>query len=131
MNYEILKMVHVSFAILSISGFTLRGYWMLRASPLLASLPVRVLPHVIDTLFLLSGIWLVVLLDLPVLRLPWLIAKILLLVVYILLGTIALKRGKTRQTRVVAFLLALLTFSWIAGIATSKSLAGWLAWTSV
>lgn len=131
MNYEMLKMIHVSCAILSISGFALRGFWMLRASPLLASLPARVLPHVIDTLFLLSGIGLVALLDLPILQLPWLTAKILLLVVYILLGTIALKRGKTRHMRVLAFILALLTFSWIAGIATSKSLAGWLAWPSV
>lgn len=131
MTYETLKMMHLSCAVLSISGFALRGFWMLRASPLLASLPARILPHVIDTLFLLSGISLVVMLGLPVLKLPWLTAKILLLVVYILLGTIALKRGKTRRTRALAFVFALLTFAWIAGIATSKSLAGWLAWTNI
>ena len=124
--YEVLKLVHLGAAILTISGFTLRGIWMMADSPLLRHPLTRVLPHVVDSVFLLSGIGLIVALRLPVMSQPWLITKLVALVAYVLLGTIALKRGRTRAARLPAFILALATFAYIVGVALYKSPSSWL-----
>ena len=125
--YETLKLVHVGTAILTISGFVLRGYWMFSSSPNLRLKVVKVLPHIIDTVFLVSGITLIVILNLPVMSQPWLLMKFVALIAYIVLGAIALGRGKTMRSRTIAFVLALATFAYIAGVALSKSTASWLA----
>ena len=125
--YTTLKLVHMTAAILTISGFVLRGFWMLSDSEKLQHPLVRVLPHIIDTVFLLAGIGLIMTLHLPVLLPGWLQIKIAALLVYIVLGTIALKRGKTKRIRAIAFVLALLTFAYVVGVALSKSAASWIA----
>jgi len=125
--YTTLKLVHMIAAILAISGFILRSFWMLSDSENLQRPLVRVLPHVIDTVFLLAGIGLIVTLHLPLLLPGWLQIKIVALLAYIVLGTIALKRGKTKRVRLIAFILALLTFAYAVGVALNKSGASWLA----
>lgn len=125
--YSTLKLIHLYFAILTISGFLLRGFWMLKGSAMLQHPLVRVLPHIIDTGFLLAGIGLVVVMHLPVLTQGWLLIKFAGLLAYIILGTIALKRGKTRKIRGVAFVLALLMFVYVAGVALNKSGMSWAA----
>jgi len=129
--YAALKMIHVAAALLSISGFMLRGSWMLAESPKLNLRAVKIAPHIVDSVFLLSGIWLVVALHLPVLSQPWLMAKLVALVFYVLLGMIALRRGRTKRTRRIAFGLALVTFAYIVGVALTKSVASWLAFGGV
>ena len=81
--YLVLKNVHVSLAIVSISGFLLRAYWMSQDSNMLQQRVVRVLPHVIDAAFLASGIGLVLLLQLQLMQSPWLLAKLAALVAYV------------------------------------------------
>jgi uncharacterized membrane protein SirB2 len=125
--YETLKLIHVGTAILTISGFILRSYWMFTGSSKLQLRAVRILPHIIDTVFLLSGIALIVTLNLPVLSQNWLLVKFVALVAYIVFGAIALGRGKTMRSRATAFVLALATFAYIAGVALSKSTASWFA----
>jgi uncharacterized membrane protein SirB2 len=125
--YALLKILHLCMAVLTISGFIVRGAWMLSGSANLDRKLVRVLPHIIDTVFLLSGIGLIVLLQLPIIGSPWLIAKLTALIVYIMLGTIALRRGKTMRVKAIAFILALLTFTYIVGVALSKSVWSWMA----
>jgi uncharacterized membrane protein SirB2 len=66
------------------------------------------------------------LLQLDPLRQPWLIAKFTGLLVYILLGTIAIKRGKTMQIRLIALVAAVSAFAYIAGVAVTKSPLSWL-----
>ncbi len=122
--YTTLKLIHMTAAALTISGFILRGFWMLSDSAKLQHPLVRVLPH---TVFLLAGIGLIMTLHLPVLLPAWLQIKIAALLVYIVLGTIALKRGKTKRVRASAFILALLTFAYVVGVALNKSGASWLA----
>ena len=56
MTYFILKTVHIVAAVTAISGFLLRGYWMLTDSDKLQRRVTRILPHVVDTIFLLSGV---------------------------------------------------------------------------
>ena len=60
MPYEAIKHLHMTFARLSIIGFVLRGVWMMRDSPMLGRRLVRILPHIIDTLLLVTAIALAV-----------------------------------------------------------------------
>ena len=122
-----MKNLHMAFAVLTISGFVLRGFWMMRGSPWLAHPLVRLVPHVLDALFLVSGIILIRQLHLVVMQNPWLLAKFAALIVYIFLGAIALRHGRSLRTRVIAFAGALLAFAYIAGAALSKSPLSWLA----
>jgi uncharacterized membrane protein SirB2 len=124
--YWPLKYAHLALALLSITGFLLRGFWMMRGSALLDHRATRTVPHVVDTLFLLSGVALVLTLSLPVMQSPWLLAKFAGLVVYVVLGSIALRRGPTLALRQIAFVGALSAFAYIVGAAVSKSPASWL-----
>jgi len=128
MTYLLLKIVHTLAAITTISGFMLRGYWMMTDSDRLQHKATRVAPHIIDTVFLLSGIAMVWMLALNPLRQSWLLAKFTGLIVYVVLGTIAIKRGRTKQVRIIAFAAAISVFAYIVGVALSKSPASWLAW---
>jgi len=121
-----LKLLHVTCALLSISGFTLRGYWMLTGSSLLRHRWARVLPHVIDTLLLGSAIGMLLIWRVSPLQLDWLSAKIIALLLYIGLGMVAFRFGKSRKARVNAWLLALLTAGYIVSVAYSKSPLGFL-----
>ncbi len=125
--YLTLKYAHISFATLSIAGFVLRGFWMFRQSTNLGRAVVRIAPHVVDTAFLLTGIWLVVLLQLNMKEQSWLVAKFVALILYVVLGAIALRRGRTIQIRTAAFAAALASYLYIVGVALNKSPASWLA----
>ena len=122
-----LKLIHVGLAIISVAGFVLRGAWMFGRPEILQRPSVRVAPHVVDTAFLISGIFLVVALRLHVLQTDWLLAKLIALVAYIVFGTVALRRGKTIQIRMVAFAAALIAYAYIVGAALNKSPASWAA----
>lgn len=125
-SYFIFKTIHMSCALLSISGFLLRGYWMLQESPLLQLKPVKILPHIIDTLLLLSAIALLFVLGFGLLNQGWLVHKIGLLLVYIVLGMIALGEKYSRPKKITAFIGATLVFFYIAGIAVTKTALSWL-----
>jgi len=118
---DTLKLVHVSAVYLSGAGFVLRGAWMLRDSSLLRARLTRILPHIVDTVLLGSAI----LLALRIYQYPfvhgWLTAKVLALLLYIVLGTIALKRGRTRRARIVSFAAALATFLYILAVAITRN----------
>ena len=73
--YLVLKITHVVCAVLTISGFLLRGYWMMVASARLNLKVTRVLPHIVDTLFLLSGIAMLWMTALNPFTQGWLVAK--------------------------------------------------------
>ncbi|MBE0623454.1 MAG: SirB2 family protein [Burkholderiales bacterium] len=120
-TYILLKYLHISCVALSGAGFVLRGAWMMLASPLLARRWVRITPHVLDTVLLASAIALALLIGQYPLVDAWLTAKVLGLVAYIILGTIALRRGSTRAIRITAFWSALLVFAYIVAVAMTKS----------
>ena len=105
-----------------------RGFWMMTGSERLARRVTRIAPHIIDALFLVTGIAMIYMLKLPVMQSPWLLAKFAGLVAYVVLGAIALRRGKTMQIRLIAFVGALSAFAYIVGAALSKSPASWLAY---
>lgn len=117
MSYVLLKQAHVTLVLLSLAGFVLRGWWMLQESALLKRPMTRVLPHVVDTLLLASGIGLAVWAALNPLSHPWLMAKLVALLAYILLGTLALKRGRSRAIRTGALAAALVAYGYMLAVA--------------
>src|SRR4029434_9535827 len=100
-GYVEVRHVHVTAVALSITLFLIRVGWMLWAPDMLRRRWVRIVPHVIDSALLLSGAWLAWQLGVAGVR-GWLPAKLVALVLYIVLGSIALKRGRTRDARVAA-----------------------------
>lgn len=120
MSYFALKYVHVGAVIASFSLFFLRGLWMMAAPEKLAARWVRVVPHVIDTVLLASAIALAVTTAQYPFVQPWLTAKVLALLVYIVLGTVAIRRGRTRRVRVVAWILALIVFGYMVAVARAR-----------
>jgi len=127
--YAAIKHLHILCAMLSGSGFLLQGIWMMRRSPLLDHRATRILPHVIDTVFLASAITLAALSAQYPFAAPWVTAKVIGLVVYVVLGYIALRGGPTMRIRVFALACALLVFSWIVSVALTKNAAGFLVLT--
>ena len=126
MIYYTIKNLHVAFVVLSIAGFLLRSIWMLLGSPLLQHRITRSLPHVVDTLLLLTALVLAVMMQQYPFVAGWVTAKVLGLIAYIVLGTIALKRGRTLRVRVAALVGALATYAWIVSVAVSKDPSGFL-----
>lgn len=94
---------------------------MLIDSELLSNRWVRLFPHIIDTLLLSSAILMLYVLHISVLEQSWLMAKIIALLVYIVLGMVALKVAKTKPVRTVAWCSALLVFIYIVSVALTKS----------
>ena len=119
MAYSLLKQFHLATIAITLSLFILRGVWMMADSPRLQARWVRVVPHVNDTLLLASGFGLAVLLGQYPLVNGWLTAKLVALIAYIVLGTLALKRGRTKGVRIAAWIAALLVFGYIVAVAVT------------
>ena len=122
-----LKYLHVTCVVLSISGYLLRGVWMMRASPWLQKKWVRIAPHVIDTLLLGSAILLAIEIQQYPFVQGWLTAKVLALAAYIVVGAIGLKYGRTKKIRIAAWLGAVAIFAYIVLVALTRQVLPFVA----
>lgn len=127
MTSSSIKVLHLTSVALSYSLFFMRGIWVLRASPVMQQRWVKIAPHIIDTVLLGSAITLAVLLGISPLTSPWLAAKIIALLLYIVLGSFALKRGKTRQAKLAFWLAAQAVFCYIVLTAWAHDPMPWRA----
>ncbi|MDT8398338.1 MAG: SirB2 family protein [Pseudomonadales bacterium] len=125
--YLTFKLIHMTCAMLSITGFLFRAFLMFMDSPLLKHKVVLIVPHLIDSVFLLSGLSMALMVNFMLFEQAWLMTKIGLLMLYLLFVGIALNRGATKKTRVQSFFLALFTFAYIIGVALTKHSAGWFS----
>ena len=116
-----IKLVHMCCALLTISFFALRGLWMLQDSSLRQKTLVRVSPHVIDTVLLLTGLYMAIQIYPAFYSQPWLQVKLACVVLYIFAGSVALKYGSTKMIRCCALLAALLIFTYIILVARAHS----------
>jgi len=121
MSYAELKIIHVVSAIFSYLLFTLRGVWMMQDSPILQRRWVKILPHVIDTVLLASAIALVTMIQQYPGMNTWLSAKIGGILLYIILGMMALRFGKTRKIKTIAWITAQIVFFYIVLVALTKN----------
>lgn len=126
MNYVLLKQVHVTFALASIIGFMLRWNWRISGSQLSQLRLTKTVPHIIDSLFLATGVALIFTINQYPLSTTWLTAKITGILVYIVLGMFAMSGKISRPWRVTAFLAAVSSFAWILTVARLKSPWGFL-----
>lgn len=119
--YAAVKHVHMLCATISIIGFIVRGAMKLRGSAALQKKWLRITPHVVDTLLLLSAIFLFIQRKEYPFVSPWLTAKLLGLFVYIYFGLVTMRLAKTQGGRAAAYVAAILTFAYIVTVAFSKS----------
>ncbi len=122
-TYFALKHVHILTAFLSVSLFILRYWWQYRGSAMSTKRWVRVVPHVNDTLLLGTGVALVLITHFypftP--QGAWLTEKLFGVIIYIVLGFIALgRRPRSQQVRWIAFLLGLVVIYIVIKLATTK-----------
>ncbi|KNC91046.1 invasion regulator SirB2 [Trabulsiella odontotermitis] len=122
--FTVVLAVHVVTAVLSVSLFVLRYWWTYQRSPRLSARWVRVMPHAVDTLLFLSGAGLIAITH----YLPftedgaWLTEKLFGVIIYIVLGFIALGRRfqRSQQAGFIAFLLGLVVLFIIIKLAITK-----------
>jgi uncharacterized membrane protein SirB2 len=118
--YTAIKHIHLSLIVISVLLFILRFVWTINQSQMVEKMWVKIVPHVVDTVLLLSALTLCVLISQYPLVDAWLTEKMLGLVMYIFMGTIALKTGKTGFMRSVGFVGALSWLAFMAVIAITK-----------
>jgi uncharacterized membrane protein SirB2 len=123
MTYMVLFYLHVATVIFSGSFFLLRGIWMLMESDLLTTKPVKIVPHINDTLLLGAAIGLSVMSRQYPFAEHWLTVKLIALIAYIGLGVFAL-RGGSKTVRMACFVAALLTFAFMVSVAVTRSPLG-------
>ena len=121
MSYAVLKLIHIASVIVSYALFFLRGVWLMQDSEKLRQRWVKILPHVVDTILLTSAIVLAMTIQQNPLDHSWLTAKVAGLLLYIGLGMIAIRFGKTRRTKIIAWIAAQCVFIYIVLVALTKS----------
>jgi len=125
--YPQIKAFHVGFVFASVSLFALRGLLSLAGIRWVMAAPMRYLSYAIDTALLTSALMLLTILPGAVFANHWLTVKLSLLVVYVVLGSFALKRGRTRRIRAICYLAALVVIVMVYGIARHHHPLGWLS----
>ena len=126
MDYQTLKTIHIGAVALSATGFAMRGIAALQGAAWVRGRLAKTLPHVLDTLLLLSALSMLWMLRLNPLTTPWLLAKILGLLLYIGLGMVSLRPRFSVPLRTATWLAALLVLGWMVSVAVSKNPWGFL-----
>ncbi len=124
--YLALKHIHLTFVVLSLLAFFVRGIWLFINSSMLSKKWVKILPHIISTILLVSGIVLAVHLSMSPGSQPWLMAKIIGLIAYIGLGVAAFKVPNP-NVRKALWVSALIVFAYIVSVAISRNPLGFFS----
>ena len=115
--YPQVKLVHIVAVLASGGLFLVRGALVQLGAQWAMAAPLRYLSYAIDTVLLTAALMLVTMLHQYPFVQSWLTVKVVLLVGYIVLGSLALKRGRTRAMRIVCYVAALLVFGYIYSVA--------------
>ena len=127
LDYAALKLVHQGAVALSVTGFFVRGLASLAGAGWVRGRAAKTLPHAVDTVLLLSALAMAWTLRLTPGNAPWLLAKIVGLVLYVAFGVVALRPGRSLAARTAAWVAALATVGWIVSVAITKNPRGFLA----
>lgn len=125
--YLPVRQVHIASVHLSIALFLLRGALMWMDASVLRHWTLRTIPHVVDTVLLVSALMLMHFIRQYPFVHGWLTVKVVLLVVYIGLGILALKPGRRPAVRRAAFVAAVAVFAFIYSVARAHHPLGFLA----
>jgi uncharacterized membrane protein SirB2 len=124
--YPQIKQFHIFVALLSGALFAVRGGFVLGGARWPMALPVKWLSYTVDTALLTAALMLLTILPGAMFANGWLTVKVTLIVVYVVLGVFALRRGRTRRTRALCYVLALMVFGTIYSIARAHHPLGML-----
>ncbi|MGO1541755.1 MAG: SirB2 family protein [Luteimonas sp.] len=124
--YPQIKHAHIGLALASGALFALRGAGALANMRWPRWAPVRYASYTIDTALLTAALMLLTILPGGLYANGWLTVKLVLLVVYVVLGVFALRRARSRATRAACYVAALATFAMIYGIARAHHPLGYL-----
>lgn len=124
--YPQIKLVHIAAVLASGALFFVRGLALHSGGRWPMSAPVRYVSYTIDTVLLTAALMLATILHQYPIAQGWLTTKVVLLLIYIGLGTFALKRGRTRTVRVICWVAALLVYAYIITVARAHNPLG--AW---
>ncbi|MFO1312954.1 MAG: SirB2 family protein [Burkholderiales bacterium] len=126
-HYALVKALHVAAVALTGFVFLLRALLVqLGRFPVAFAPPIRYASYAIDTVLLASALLLVAMLPPAVFANHWLHVKVALVVAYIVLGSFALKRARTRRGRAACLVAAIAAYAAIVGIAIAHHPLGWL-----
>jgi len=126
-SYPHIKWVHVAAVLASGALFMLRGLALHMGARWPMAAPLRYLSYTIDTVLLTTALMLTTILHQYPFVNGWLTVKVVLLVLYVLLGSYALKRGRTRAVRIACWLAALAVYGLIISVARAHHPLGFLA----
>jgi uncharacterized membrane protein SirB2 len=126
--YPAIRLAHISLVLVSGALFALRGLAVLQGQAWGMHRAVRMLSYGIDTTLLGAALLLLAILSLNPLTTSWLLTKLGLLLVYIVLGSMALKRARSRRLRLYYLLAALLCYGFMLSVALTHSPLGALRW---
>jgi len=118
--YLFAKHLHLTAVVISILFFIIRFIWLTRSSDMLQKKWVKIVPHVVDTVLLGSAIALCFILAFNPLEQSWLLQKIVLVVIYILIGFWTLKKAQTLSLKWLGFSLAIACLAFVGKMAVSK-----------
>ncbi len=124
MTYLAIKHTHAALAVLSIVLFALRAVLSICHGKVL-SRPIKLAMHLIDTVLFGLGCLLLYILSINPFVTPWLITKLITIVIYILIGLL-LMRSKSKPVKVMSFLLCCVLAIFIFSVALSKNPQGFL-----
>lgn len=129
--YPQLRTLHIACVLLSGALFFARGTSVLAGAAWPMRTPVRLTSYAIDSVLLAAALGLAAILPVTLFANGWLTAKIVLLLVYIALGTFALKRARTQRGRALCFVGAVAVFLFMISVARAHHplgvFAGWAA----
>jgi len=119
--YQLIKTVHIATAFVTICVFTYRGSMKLRDSEFTPPLWLKIFPHTNDTVLLICAIYLATSSRQLPISTDWVSAKVVALIVYIGMGMVVMRFARSKTQRIIAFALAILSFSYIVLVALSRS----------
>lgn len=123
--YLPIKSVHIAAVVISGGLFVLRGLLVLNGKTWAMSAPLRYLSYSIDTILLTAALMLATMLPGAVFANGWLTVKLTLLLVYVILGSFALKRGRSRRERAVFYIAAVTVYAFMYSVARTHQPLGW------
>ena len=123
--YPQIREVHILAASTSGGLFALRGACAIAGMRWPRAAPVRYASYAIDTTLLTAALMLVTILPHGMFANGWLTAKLVLVFAYVVLGVLAMRRGRTRRIRAACYIAALAAFGLVVGIARMHQPLGW------
>ncbi|KAA0876420.1 SirB2 family protein [Nitrincola tapanii] len=119
--YMAFKHLHLTFVVLTLGFFLLRALLLLAYPKALKKRLLKILPHVIDTLLILSALGLLGVMQMNPFQVPWVLAKILGLLAYVGFALYAFKWAANTQGRLLGLVLAGASLAYILLVAVQRT----------